>query len=435
MALSTQPYKGARDFYPEDERLEKYIFSVWRKVCEKFGYEEYDAPLLEPTELYLSKGNQEIINEQTYTFTDRGNRQVTLRTEMTPTVARLVAGKRQELSYPLRWYSIPQCWRYERMQRGRGREFYQLNVDIFGVDGIEADHEIIMVADDIMQAFGAKRDMYTIKVGSRKLIDTLLTDVLGLDTTQRQSLMRLIDRMHKMEYVEFVGQVDVIFNPSQRESGESDMLLEFLKAQTIDDLPKGLQAHPSVAEIKQLFTLLDTTNVSNVVFDPTLVRGFDYYSDIVFEVFDTDPENNRSMFGGGRYSGLVELFGADSLAVVGFGMGDLTLINFLQSHELVPDLKPETDVYVILIGDVYVAAQETIQSLRKMGVNVVVDASGRKLEKQIKAAQKKAVNNVLFIGQKELDSEQFVLRDLHSGTEEKHGIQRVVSIVKDFRKK
>lgn len=435
MALSTQPYKGARDFYPEDERLEKYIFGVWRTVCERFGYEEYDAPLLEPTELYLSKGSQEIVNEQTYTFTDRGNRQVTLRTEMTPTVARLVAGRRQELSYPLRWYSIPQCWRYERMQRGRGREFYQLNVDIFGVEGVEADHEIVMVADDIMQAFKATRDMYTIKLGSRKLIDTLLADVLGLDTTQRQSLMRLIDRMHKMEYVEFVGQVDVIFNPTQRESGESDMLLEFLKSQSVEDLPKGLQDHPSVAEIKKLFELLETSNISNVVFDPTLVRGFDYYSDIVFEVFDTDPENNRSMFGGGRYSGLVELFGAENVPVVGFGMGDITLTNFLQTHELIPNLKPEADVYVILIGDVYSTAQQTIKSLRKMGVNVVVDATGRKLEKQIKAAQKKGINNVLFIGQNELDSEQFVLRDLHNGTEEKHGIQRVVSIVKDFRKK
>src|SRR5688572_28524802 len=161
MALPTQPYKGARDFYPEEMRLEKYIFAKWREVCERFGYEEYDAPILEPTELYLSKGNEEIIKEQTYSFTDRGGRNVTLRTEMTPTVSRMVAARRQELAYTLRTYSIPQCWRYERMQRGRGREFYQLNVDLFGISGLSADQEMIQVSDAIMQSFGAKRSMYS----------------------------------------------------------------------------------------------------------------------------------------------------------------------------------------------------------------------------------------------------------------------------------
>ena len=199
MALSTQPYKGARDFYPGDKRMQKYMFGKMREVCERFGYEEYDAPILEPTELYASKTSDEIVNEQTYTFTDRGDRSVTIRTEMTPSVSRMVAGQRQELAYPVRWYSIPNLWRYERPQRGRLREFWQLNVDVFGLAGLEAEHEMILIADGIMKSFGAKHDMYTIKLNSRKLINTVMHDTLGLDETQAQTMIRLIDKMHKME--------------------------------------------------------------------------------------------------------------------------------------------------------------------------------------------------------------------------------------------
>src|SRR6266702_3073596 len=161
MSLSTQPYKGARDFYPEDKRLQKYMFRIMRESVERMGYEEYDAPILESLDLYLAKTGEEIVNEQTYAFEDRGGRQVALRPEMTPTVSRMVAARRQELAYPLRWYSIPNLWRYERPQRGRLREHWQLNVDIFGVAGIEADHEIILVADQILRSFGAKSEMYT----------------------------------------------------------------------------------------------------------------------------------------------------------------------------------------------------------------------------------------------------------------------------------
>src|SRR4051812_20586936 len=166
MALSKQPYKGARDFYPPDKRLQKYMFGVWREVCEKFGYEEYDAPILEPLDIYLAKTGEEIVNEQTYTFKDRGGREVVIRPEMTPTVSRMVAAKRQELSYPLRWYSIPNLWRYERPQRGRLREHWQLNVDIFGVADYSAESEIITLVDTIFKSFGARHDMYEIRLNS-----------------------------------------------------------------------------------------------------------------------------------------------------------------------------------------------------------------------------------------------------------------------------
>lgn len=434
MALTTQPYKGARDFYPEDKRLQKYIFNQMRQVCESYGYQEYDAPILEPTELFASKTSDEIVNEQTYTFTDRGDRSVTIRTEMTPSVSRMVAGRRQELAYPVRWYSIPNLWRYERPQRGRLREFWQLNVDVFGLADIEAEHEIILVANQIMKQFGAKPDMYTIKLSSRGLVNELMTTVLGLDETQATTMIRLIDRMHKMDYAEFVGQIDGVFSPAQRDNNETELLLAFLKSTSIDSLSDKLKQHESTQRLLKLLELLNTAGVTNVEFDPTLMRGFDYYTDIVFEIFDTDPENNRAMFGGGRYDGLVGLFGVEPVPTVGFGMGDVTLQNFLEKHDLMPELRSETDVYVVLIGDIYAAAQPTIAQLREMGLKVAVDSSGRKADKQLKSAIKNDVHYVLFIGEKDLAAEQFPIKNLHSGVEEKHGLQRIVSIVKDYRK-
>jgi len=433
MALSTQPYKGARDFYPDDMRVRKYMFGKIREVCESFGYEEYDAPILEPTELYLSKGNQEIIDEQTYTFTDRGDRSVTIRTEMTPTVSRMVAGRRQELAYPVRWYSIPNLMRYERPQKGRLREFWQLNADIFGVAGIEADAEIITLADRIFRAFGAKPSMYEIKLNSRKFVNFLLGEYLGLDEVQQTSIVRLIDRMKKMDRVSFVAQLDALCSPSEREAGTVEKLLAVLEAKTIEGLPAELLTTETLQPVKQVLEQVAQTGITNAVFDPTLMRGFDYYTDVVFEVFDTDPENNRSMCGGGRYDGLVGLFGVDPVPTVGYAMGDAVLAEFLKGHGLMPELLPETDLYVVLAGDVLQKAQPAIASLRGMGANVAVDISGRKLGDQIKSADKKGISFVLVVGEKELDQEQYTLKNLKTGAEEKHGLERIVSIVTDHR--
>lgn len=435
MSLSTQPYKGTRDFYPEDKRLQKFVFNTWRKVCEQYGYEEYDAPVLEPTELYLAKGNEEIIQEQTYTFLDRGERSVTMRTEMTPSVSRMVAAKRQELSYPIRWYSVPNLWRYERPQKGRLREFWQLNVDIFGVAGTEAEQEIIQVADGIMQAFGAQREMYTIRINSRALMDYITKDYLGLDSVQSATLIRLIDRMNKMDHHEFKGLLEGIFSPSQRDAGLSDKLIAILAAKTMKDLPKQLTTTEPMLRLSALIELLHLRGLTNAQYDPSLMRGFDYYTDIVFEVFDNDPSNNRAMYGGGRYDGLVGQFGVEPVPTVGFGMGDVTLYNFLESHHLLPILRTETDVYVVLVGDVFERASTVIDELRDMGVNVAVDTTRRKTDKQLKTAIKKGVPFALFIGETELETEQYKLKDLNASKEETHSLQRVVSIVKDQRRK
>lgn len=433
MALSTQPYKGARDFYPEDKRLQKYMFGTIRRVVERFGYEEYDAPILEPIELYLAKSGEEIVNEQTYVFEDRGGRRVAMRPEMTPTVSRMVAGRRQELGYPLRWYSIPNLWRYERPQRGRLREHWQLNVDIFGVGDMKAELETIQIADAILKSFGATHDMYTVQVNSRKLMDFILDEYLQLTTDQAHAVAKLIDRIHKMEPEEFKAAVEEIMTAEQQAASNVNKLVGLLKIKQIQHLPEAIREHASAKELKLLIDMLKDARVPNVVFDITVMRGFDYYTGIVFELVDNHPDNNRSMMGGGRYDGLVGLFGVEPVPTVGFGWGDVTLQNFLEGHDLLPNLRSETDLYVILIGDVYAKAQKVIDELREMGANVAVDFSGRQPDKQIKTAVKKNIHYVMFLGEKELQDELYELRNLLTGVAERHSAARIFSIVKDYR--
>jgi histidyl-tRNA synthetase len=238
--LSSQAYKGTRDYYPEDKRVQNYIFSTWKRIAEQYGYEEYGTPLLEPLEVYAAKSGQEIVNEQTYSFTDRGDRQVAIRPEMTPSVSRLVAAKRQEMAYPARLYSIANFMRYERPQRGREREFWQLNVDIFGVDGILADAEIIALGADSLKAFGATAEMYTIKVNNRKVIGEMMDHYLGLDTVQAQLMIKLFDRKSKIAPEAFRDQAIEIFGADAAKDGLAK-IAALLSAKTIGELPGELR--------------------------------------------------------------------------------------------------------------------------------------------------------------------------------------------------
>ncbi|QQS64799.1 histidine--tRNA ligase [Candidatus Saccharibacteria bacterium] len=433
MSLSTQPYKGTRDFYPEDMRLQKHIFDVWRQICERFGYEEYTAPVLESAEIFEAKSGQEIVNEEMYTLVDKGDRRLALRPEMTPSVSRMVAGRRQELAYPLRWYSIPDLWRYDRPQRGRLRQHWQLNVDIFGVEGAQAEHEIILLADQIMREFGAKRNMYEIRLNNRQFVDFLLKDHLGLSDTEAHSIAKLIDKMYKLPDGEFEVLAEASLAPSHRESGVLDKLQSILKVKDIELLPEELKTHRSLRQIATVLSMLAKAGVSNARFDITLMRGFDYYTGVVFEVFDLHPDNNRAMFGGGRYDGLVGMFGVDPVPTVGFGQGDVGMQLFLESHDLLPKLNSETELYAVVFEGYYEKAQKLIHELREMGLNVAVDASGRKLDKCIRSAEKKSIRFVAFLGENELAEDQLTIKDIISGKEEKHSPQRVVSIIKDQR--
>lgn len=403
--ISTEPYKGMRDFYPEDQAVQNYIFKIWRATAERFGYVEYGASILEPAELYRAKSSDEIVNEQTYTFTDRGGREVTLRPEMTPTLARMIAAKRRDLAFPLRWYSIPNVFRYERPQRGRLREHWQLNADIFGVSGIEAEVEIISLAHTLMKQFGARDENFEIRVNSRKLLQKVYGAVLK-DAEQFQMMLRLLDKKEKVKSTDFKSEWQKLFKEP------------FIENQR--------QASP---ELTEMIKVLQARGI-NTTYDPYMVRGFDYYTDIVFEVFDTNPKNNRSLFGGGRYDNLLEVFEEPPIPAVGFGMGDVTIRDFLETHNLLPTYKSPTHLYICHAGDEHiVSASKIAENLRKLGLNVAVDLSHKKVGDQIKVADKQQIRFITVVGEEEVKTAQYKIKNLESGEETLASLEMVKNIV------
>lgn len=431
--LSSQAYKGTRDYYPEDMRVRNYIFDTWRKVVERYGYQEYAAPMLEPLEVYASKSGEELVNEQTYSFVDRGERVMAIRPEMTPSISRMVAARRQELGYPARLYSIANFMRYERPQRGREREFWQLNADIFGVESVLADAEIISIADKIMNTFGATDEMYVIRVNSRDLINHMMASYLGLDGVASQMMIKLFDRKEKITIEDFVTQAAEIFGPENARIG-LEKINQLVNAKTVSDLPDELKDVAAVKELDELFNQLEDAGVTNVRFDVSLMRGFDYYTGMVFEVFDLHPENNRSMFGGGRYDGLVGLFGAEPVPTVGMAPGLSTMELFLRTHNLLPRLQSTTEVGIVVVDDSMQGALELAEKLREEGVNTEVDVTGRKLDKQIKAVVKKAIPFMVFVGTNELKEKLYTFKDTETTEEEKLSLERIVTKVKDVRR-
>jgi len=407
MSISKDPYKGVRDFYPEDMAIQSYIFDVMRKTAESFGYEEYSASVLEPAELYRAKSGEELVNEQTYTFTDRGGREVTLRPEMTPTLARMIARRKKSLVFPLRWYSIPNLFRYERPQRGRIREHWQLNVDIFGVEDISADVEIIQIAYNIMRNFGVEDTNFVIKIGNRGFLDKYLKD-LNYNEDQIRRLYKLIDKQNKIK--DFDIQAEKILGAPfvMPKDAEKDSL------------------------IKECVEKLKKSGIENIEIDYSIVRGLDYYTGIVFEVFDKNPENNRSLFGGGRYDNLLEIFGDDKVPAVGFGMGDVTIHDVLETYSLLPKYSPMTDLYVCVVDKKSLAGtQEFVNRLRNKGLNVLIDTSGKKVGDQIEKASKKNIPYVVCVGSDELSNRKFKIKSLSTGTEKEVREEEIISVIFD----
>lgn len=426
-ALSSQAYKGTRDYYPEQKRVQNYIFETWKTVVERFGYEEYGAPILENLEIYAAKSGQELVNEQTYTFTDRGGRTVAIRPEMTPTISRMVAARRQELAYPARLFSIANFMRYERPQRGREREFWQLNVDIFGVDVVAADVEIITIADAILKEFGAAPTDYTIRVNNRKFIHFMMADYLGLDAVAAQQMIKLFDRRNKITEQDFDEQALLILGEEQADA--VDKIKQVINSTSLDALPEPLQQSAALDEIRQVLAGLVAAGIASAVFDATLMRGLDYYTGTVFEAFDTHPDNNRSLFGGGRYDGLVGLFGAESISAVGMAPGNTMIENFLEVHGLLPANVSKTNVYVAVINDALTIASNVARELRKHGINAEVDITGRKLDKQIKTAVKKHIPYLLFVGPQDSNAQAYSFKTVTSEVEDKLTLDEIVEKV------
>ncbi len=393
--LSTDPYKGVRDFYPADQAKLEAIFTRIREVLGLWGYEEYNASPLERAELYEAKTSEEIVNEQTYAFTDRGDRKVTLRPEMTPTLARMVAAKRRELAFPLRWFSIGNRFRYERPQKGRLREFYQADVDLVGLPEGEADVEIVRIASAILKAFGATEKDFIIRISSRALLSAACASA-GLTGDAVKQYMRLLDKKSKMRPEEFKAASEAI--------SKVDPL------SLIDSKP-----------IDGLITTLKERGVDNAVFDASITRGFDYYTGMVFEVFDTNPANPRSLFGGGRFDKLVALWGGEPVPAVGFGMGDVTLADFLETHGLTPSAdanKPQLYVGTPKESDIP-AAQAFADTLRGAGCRVFVNLTARALGDQIRDAVKRDIPLFVAYGADEVAKKEVRLKTLATGEEEK----------------
>ncbi|MEX0933337.1 MAG: histidine--tRNA ligase, partial [Candidatus Paceibacterota bacterium] len=402
--VSTEPYKGVRDFYPEDQAIERYLLTKMKEGAEAFGYQEYNASPLEPSDLYTGKTSEEIVNEQTYTFLDRGGRSVTLRPEMTPTVARLVAAKRKALSFPVRLFSLPNVFRYERPQRGRLREHYQLNVDLFGVANLDAEVEVISLAHLLLISFGLKQEQFEIRINDRNSLNQAL-EKLNISAETKIQAIRLLDKKSKIsdfdeQMTELVGQ------PLDIEETESTLVLE-------------------------LIDRLNALGISNVVYDRTLARGFDYYTGVVFEIFDTHPENNRSLFGGGRYDNLLEMFGEEAVPTVGFGMGDVVIRDVLSTYDLLPKDIRYSDVYVVVLGEENkLYAGNVAQGVRETGLRVTVDVRYDSLGNQLKRASTFGNRWALIVGDDERQSDILSLKNLETEEQVRVTFEELLTRVK-----
>jgi len=411
--LSTTPYKGVRDFYPEDMAVQSYIFDVWSLTTESFGYERYDASVLEPAELYKAKGaeNEEMVNEQTYTFTDRGEREVTLRPEMTPTVARMIAGRQKTLAFPVRWYSIPNLFRYERAQKGRLREHWQLNCDIFGSDNIAADVEIITLAYQTLLNFGASPEMFEIRLNDRQEMSEYYKS-LGVTTKKAQDqITRLNDRFHKIDKAEYESELEKIVKNKET-------------AKAIYELVSGTDKKDRNAVVESLMEL----GIDNVKIDRSIARGFDYYTGTIFEIFDVSGENNRSLLGGGRYDNLTGLFTEQAVTGIGFGMGDVTMRDFLETHNLLTADITAPDLVIIPTEESLTnEAQKLAQAIRPSGLSVSVDFSTKKLGKKIATAAEHFVTYVLVLGDDEVKSGKYTVKNLAEETEINGSVEELLN--------
>ena len=409
--LSTQPYKGTRDFYPDEMKLRNWFFGKIRDTLALCAFDEYNGPMLESLELYAAKSGEELAKEQTYNFTDRGGRNLAIRPEMTPSVARMVAAKMGELNYPLKWFSIPNMYRYERPQRGRLREFWQLNVDIFGCDTYEADLDVIQSAIAVLRAYGANETMFRVHINNRRFFNDVIAAICATDAEGAKKVSKVVDRKNKIPREAYVKDMN--------ELGLSDDQIAKIDALYTMDVKQATALCPDSVgsqELVSLFDALEKTGLDKYcMFDFGIIRGLDYYTGTVFEVFDEAPENNRAMFGGGRYDNLVGLFVKNAkISGVGYGMGDVTLENFLVTHGLVPDLLDNTaKVLVTRFDDVpYEAYLAVVDAVRSAGVPATVYVGSKKFGKQIDFAVKEGFSHAIIMGGDELAKKVVKVKDL-----------------------
>lgn len=393
--------KGTRDFYPEDMAIRSWLYGKLREVSESFGYQEYEAPFLEKIDLYAAKSGEELVKEQSFVFPDRGGDLITLRPELTLSLARMVAQRQNQLTLPLRWWSFGPFWRYERPQKGRTREFFQWNIDLVGTTSPESDAELVAICAAFFKSVGLQPDQVGIFVNDRRLMNNQMNKI-GISTDdQRKMVFKLVDRRDKMPPADW--------DTFALESG--------LSQSQLDDLKKMLNDRElwrESPEMRRLFAALEVLGASAYVrYDPQIVRGLDYYTGTVFEARDLDREG-RAILGGGRYDNLVEAVGGDALPGIGFAMGDVMIRLILEKYNCLPEFKPSpADILVTVFnGDLLAASTRISTELRQAGFKVSCFTEEIRLDKQLKYADKMGIRFVVIVGPDEAAAGKATVKDL-----------------------
>ena len=404
MKKTIQAVKGTREFYPETMSLRNYLYEKVRHASQVFGYQEWDGPFIEAIDLYAAKSGEELVKKQSFTFEDRGGDLVTLRPELTPSLARMIAAKQNELTYPVRWWSFGPFWRYEQPQKGRTREFFQWNIDMLGVNSPEADAELIAVAATFLRSVGLSPERARIYVNNRRLMDSQF-DALGIPPEKRLDLSNLVDRRAKMEPAKWDGNaLDLGLNQTQLD-GLKDTLGNF-------DLWRKNE------ELTRLFAALEALGVDEYVkFDPNIMRGLLYYTGTVFEAFETTGSLKRAILGGGRYDNLLADVGGQPLSGVGFAMGDVVVGIALQEAGLLPgfDLTPALALVTVFDDSLLLKSYALASQLRETGLKVMVFPEPAKLPKQFKFADKMKMKVALVLGPDEAANGQVAVKNLLNG--------------------
>jgi histidyl-tRNA synthetase len=404
---------GFRDFYPEDLILRNHIFATWRSVAARYGFEEYDGPPLESLDLYTKKSGDEIV-QQLYAFRDKGDRDVALRPEMTPTLARMVAARAQALKKPIRWFSIPQLFRYERQQRGRLREHFQLNMDIIGEAGPLADAELMAAAVDIMRAFGLGPQDVQLRVSDRRVIKALLLS-RGVVEDQLPSAFAVIDRSERVPR----NVLEEMLQEAGYGKRETEAVFEVAALRGQD----ALKAAGDAAEpLSQAVQALEAMGLGDyVTVDMTIVRGLAYYTGIVFELFDA-KKTLRAIAGGGRYDGLLDL------PALGFGMGDVVLGELLREHGVAPKASTELGAFLVAVGgDDLPMMLKLAHAMRERGIAVEYGLRHAGVRKQLELAAARGAPRAVIIGPEERKAGIAVVRDLKAGTEAKVPLDKLLN--------
>ncbi|MCC6299118.1 MAG: histidine--tRNA ligase [Anaerolineales bacterium] len=399
-----QPVKGTREFYPEQMFARNFIYEKVRAASEMFGYQEWDGPFIEPIELYAAKSGEELVRKQSFTFEDRGGEAVTLRPELTPSLARMIAAKQGELTFPVRWWSFGPFWRYESPQRGRTREFFQWNIDMLGVDSPEADAELIAVGATFLRSVGLTPELAQISVNNRRLMESQF-DAFDIPAEKRVDVSNLVDRRAKMDSAKWDAYALEIGLSQGQLDGLKELLGNF-------DLWKQSE------ELTRTFSALEALGVKDYVkFDPNIMRGLLYYTGTVFEAFDTSGSVRRAIFGGGRYDNLLADVGGEPLSGVGFAMGDVVVGIILREAGLIPEFQPSPAQALVTVfdGSLLMKSYALAAELRSVGLNVMVYPEPAKLPKQFKFADKMKMKAALVLGPDEVEKGLVVVKNLTTG--------------------